>query len=334
MNDSIILTDTRENGVKLKDALSDYLNVEVFVKNDLLAAPTDFSNVKVVFSSWNMPRMTEDEISKIFPSLKIIFYAAGSTKYFAEPFLNCGISIYDASKANGIPVADFVVGQILLANKGYYQSLLSYKRAYRGKKVAESRMYSYCRPGNYKSKIGIIGCGNIGARILERLSSYDLALYFCDPNIQKEAFQEFNACKSSMEWIFSNCDVITNHLPNIDALQDVINYDLLCKMKETATFINTGRGAQVNEKDLIRVMKEKPMACALLDVTKSEGNFPPPLFLNIFKQKNIFLTPHIAGSTGNEYFRLVDYIISLHKKYIGNRLEASTITKDSLKLHT
>ena len=76
-------------------------------------------------------------------------------------------------------------------------------------------------------------------------------------------------------------------------------------MKPNATFINTGRGAQVVEADLIRALREEPGRTALLDVTWPE---PPEEGSPFYSLDNVFLTPHIAGSMGQEVKRMGLYM--------------------------
>ena len=79
------------------------------------------------------------------------------------------------------------------------------------------------------------------------------------------------------------------------------------------TFINTGRGAQVNEPDLIRFLAERPDVTALLDVTYPE---PPAKDSPLFDLENVILTPHIAGSMGNEVWRMAEYMLKEFRCYI------------------
>ena len=77
------------------------------------------------------------------------------------------------------------------------------------------------------------------------------------------------------------------------------------RKKGNATFINTGRGAQIVEADLIRALKEVPTRTALLDVTFPE---PPEADSPFWTMQNVFLTPHIAGSMGKEVARMGSYM--------------------------
>ena len=64
--------------------------------------------------------LTEEQIAEYLPSLKAVFYAAGSVQAFARPFLNRGIQVFSAWAANAVPVAEYTVAQIILAGKGFY----------------------------------------------------------------------------------------------------------------------------------------------------------------------------------------------------------------------
>jgi phosphoglycerate dehydrogenase-like enzyme len=68
-----------------------------------------------------MPEMEGDELAAL-PSLEAVFYAAGSVQSFARPFLNRGITVVSAWAANGVPVAEFTLAQILLSCKGYFRN--------------------------------------------------------------------------------------------------------------------------------------------------------------------------------------------------------------------
>ena len=83
-------------------------------------------------------------------------------------------------------------------------------------------------------------------------------------------------------------------------------------MKPNATFINTGRGAQVVEADLIDALKAEPNRVALLDVTMPEPPKPDSLF---YKMDNVFLSPHIAGSLGDEVARMGEYMLEEYTRW-------------------
>ena len=259
------------------------------------------AQTEYLFSTWGMPTLAEDQIKEYFPRLRGVFYAAGSVQCFARPFLNLGIKVFSAWAANAVPVAEYTVAQIILAGKGFFQGLRIQSKEGR----EAGRAYNDSFPCNYGAKIGVLGVGMIGSLVCRMLKEYKLTVLAYDPFASDEKLSELGAARASLEEIFSECQTITCHIANLPATVGILNYDLFSRMKSNATFINTGRGAQVVEDDLIRALKEQPGRTALLDVTWPE---PPVPESPLWTMENVFLTPHIAGSMGKEVTRMGDYM--------------------------
>ena len=199
------------------------------------------------------------------PSLKAVFYAAGTVQYFARPFLECGIKVFSAFAANAVPVAEFTFAQISLASKGFFQSAKYYRSL-----PAYSHRFANSAPGNFGCKVGLVGLGAIGQMVAERLMALDVEVYAYDPFVSQEKADEYGVRLVSLEEIFSECDIISNHLANKPELENVFNASLFRRMKKRATFINTGRGAQINEFALARHLLMHPSQTFIADVIKNE----------------------------------------------------------------
>lgn len=301
------------------------LDAIVYSKNDVIASPEKFKNTEFIFSTWGMPVFTSEEIKEYFPSLKCVFYGAGSVQFFARPFLENGIKVFSAWGANAVPVAEYTVAQILLANKGYFLSSKMIKSPEARKKATE---YAFRLPGNYDTKIGIIGAGMIGKMVIEMLKAYKLEVLVFDPFLSNEKAQNLGVKKASLEEIFKECQVISNHVANLPETVGMFTYDLFKLMKDNAVFINTGRGAQVVEDDLIKILTEKPFITAVLDVTYPE---PPIEGSKLYDLENVILTPHIAGSLGNEVRRMGEYMCDQFIKYKNNEKYEYEVTLKMLE---
>ena len=295
-----------------------------YKKADIIAAPEKFSSVEYIFSTWGMPKFTEEEIRECFPSLKALFYGAGSVKSFAEPFLLRGVKVFSAWGANAVPVAEYTVAQILLANKGFY---LSCRRDRSVEGYQRALAHFHASRGNYGARVGIIGAGMIGKMVIRELGRYKLDVVVYDPFLSDEAARELGAKKITLKELFATCDVISNHVANVPETQGMMKYELFASMKKNATFINTGRGAQVVEEDLIRAMREEPERTALLDVTVDE---PPTEGSELYSLENIFLTPHIAGSAGDEVARMGEYMLDEFTKYTNGEPTLYEVTEKML----
>lgn len=277
------------------------LDETVYGKEAVLADPSAFADVEIAFSTWGMPVMTEEEIRACLPNLKCVFYAAGSVQAFARPFLACGVKVFSAWAANAVPVAEYTVAQIILANKGFFANAPIAKAGKRDDARAMAKNYS----GNYSEKVGLIGCGMIGTLVAEMLKAYALEVLVFDPFLSPEKADRLGVKPCSLEEIFSECFVVSNHLANNAATQGMLQYRHFASMRPYATFLNTGRGAQVVEDDLVRALSERPDLLAILDVTYPE---PPVEGHGFYTLPNCMLTSHIAGSSGNEVERMGVYM--------------------------
>ena len=155
-------------------------------------------------------------------------------------------------------------------------------------------------------RVGFVGGGSIGSLVCERLKTIDCEVLAYDPYLSEERARSLGVRLVSLPELFSSCDVISNHLANKEELAGIFTYELFSWMKPNATFINTGRGRQVVEKDLARALREEPGRAALLDVLTQEPYAP---WNPLMRRKNAFLTPHIAGSMGQEVWRMAEYMI-------------------------
>ena len=289
----IYLCETKENIKRIYQ-----VDAPVFNREALLAEPGKFRDVEVIFSTWGMPCLTEAQIRENLPELKAVFYAAGTVQAFARPFLAQGVRVFSAWAANAVPVAEYTVAQILLANKGFFRTM-----GYTDKKAAFALAETY--PGNFHSRVGIIGAGMIGKLVIKLLKNFNLEVVVFDPFLPEETARELGVEKVSLEEIFTSCRVVSNHLANNDQTKGMLHGGLFSKMLPYATFLNTGRGAQVVEQELIECLQARPDLTAILDVTSPE---PPVAGSPLYTLPNCILTPHIAGSTGNEVRRMGQYM--------------------------
>ena len=254
----------------------------VFSKDDALAGR--LADVEALFSTWGMPVFTEAEIASRLPKLKALFYAAGATDAFVRPFLARGVAVMSAWRSNAVPVAEFCQAQILLALKGYFRNVRE-GRAACGRAVSG--------PGIFGERVALIGDGAVAHCLMDRLATSRIETVM----IPSRPFER----TVSLEEAFKTAYVVSNHLPDRDDNIACIGRVHFESMREGATFINTGRGRQIDEKALIDVFSARPDLTALLDVTYPE---PPAKDSPLWTLPNVLVTAHIAGSLGDEVRRM------------------------------
>ena len=308
---AIVVTSWKERGEnvynnkKIKEIAQHFeITNQVYAKADIVSDGNDFTDVDLIFATWGMEDYSVEEIKTHLPNLKVLFYVGGSVKYFTKPFMEAGVKICGAWQANAVPVAEYVVSQMILGIKGVFISRINKPSEWDPKKNLVIPV-----KGFYDVKIGIVGGGAIGKAVINMLKNFKdnkLEVYLYSRSLTEQKAAELGVKKTSLEEIFSECDIISNHIANNTQTFGFYNNKLFDLMGERVVFINSGRGQQVVEKDLAVAMKARPASCALLDVTYPE---PPDESCPFWDADNIFLNPHIAGSQNNELERMVDYMI-------------------------
>ena len=139
--------------------------------------------------------------------------------------------------------------------------------------------------------IGIVGCGNIGSRVLKRLKGLEVNVLVCDPYLSKERRNELGIESTSLDELLRQSDIVTVHVPVTAETRGMFNLEKFKRMKREAVIINTARGPVIKTGDLIQALKEKTIAGAGIDVYEEE---PPAADFELIGMENVVLSPHIA----------------------------------------
>ncbi|MHC5034774.1 MAG: hydroxyacid dehydrogenase, partial [Planctomycetota bacterium] len=275
---------------------------------DLSALKSILADTEVILCGWGMMKL-DSEFLEAAPRLEAVFYAAGSVRYFVtDEFWERGILLTSAWAANAIPVIEYTVAAIVFGLKRAIAAARLTRRERKFEKPEAVR-------GLYGARIGIIGAGMIGAGVLERLKDYDVEAFCCDPYVPEERLQELGAKPMDVDTIFGTCDVVSLHAPDVPATRHMVTGEHFRSMKDGAVFINTARGALVNECEMIKVLQDGRIF-AFIDVTEP---MPPKPESPLYALPNVFLTPHLAGSLGEETRRLGAYAVEELRRFIDGR---------------
>ena len=290
--------------------------------SDFLGMSASLEKVEVLFSTWGM----DEELAFLvrdLPELKILFHAAGSVQAFARPLLERGITVVSAWAANAVPVARFTLAQILLSLKGYFGNLREY-----GLSANRGRLPAVSAPGIYAETVGLLGCGMVGRNVAELLRPFGLDVMVCDPFLSAEDAAGLAVRKASLAEVFASAMVVSNHLPDSPSTRGLLDRSLFGSMRPGATFINTGRGATVDEAGLADTLAARPDLTALLDVTFPE---PPAPDSRWYSLPNAHLSSHIAGSNGNEVVLMADLCLEEFRAWRDGRRLRYRVTAGMLE---
>ena len=141
--------------------------------------------------------------------------------------------------------------------------------------------------------LGIIGLGRIGKAVVPRAKGFNMKILYHNRNPDPDA-EKLGVEYRSMDEILAESDYISLHVPLNDKTKHLIGEPELKKLKKTAYLINTSRGPVVDEKALIKALKEHWIAGAGLDVFYEEPTNPKNPLL---KLDNVIVAPHIGSAT-------------------------------------
>src|SRR3954465_13306232 len=136
---------------------------------------------------------------------------------------------------------------------------------------------------------GSLGVGNIGAEALRLVKPFDMKLISHDPFADAALMAEIGVELVDIEELFRRSDILSISCPLSDATKHIVNAQRLALMKPTSYLINTARGPIVDQQALVKVLQERRIAGAGLDVLEQE---PPALDDPILALDNVILTPH------------------------------------------
>lgn len=200
-----------------------------------------------------------------------------------------GVVVFNAPYSNTRSVAELVIAS----------SIMLIRRIPDKNNAAHNGIWLKEAKGSYELRgktLGIIGYGNIGSQVSVLAESLGMKVIFYDAETKMPLGNAED--KRTLKDVISHADIVTLHVPELDATKNLINKNTLKYFKKNAILINYARGEVVNLNDLKKALQNEELAGAALDVyplepEKNGDKFTTPLQ----GVSNVILTPHIGGST-------------------------------------
>ncbi|WP_458108213.1 hydroxyacid dehydrogenase [Arthrobacter sp. R3-55] len=250
----------------------------------------------ILLTGWGCP-MIDHTVLDAAPRLRYILHAAGSVKHhISDACWERGLQVSSAADANAIPVAEYTVAMIVLANK----RVLQIARALHTTRTDVLAEQLFPDMGNYRKRVGIIGASKIGRHVIRLLAPYELEVVVADPYLSPEEAADLGVGLVDLEELVASSDVVSLHAPSLPSTRNLIDDGLIERMRPGTTFINTSRGELVDQ-DALLARVERGDLYAILDVTTP---WVLPAGSRFYTHPNVLLTPHVAGSLGNELERM------------------------------
>ena len=247
------------------------------------------ADADVCVTGWGCRTFTEAVI-KNAENLKIIAHTGGSVAtLITKQLYDKGIKVISGNKVYAESVAEGVVAYILAALRrlpGYTGEM-----AEAGWSGGSDTIYNETL---LDQTVGLVGFGTVSRYLVPLLKPFRCKLLAYDPYVPEQAFTEAGVERlDELEPLFTRSKIISLHMPINTSTFHMIDGKLLSLIPDGALFVNTARGACVDEAALAAELS-KGRFSAILDVYEKE---PLPMDSGLRGLENVILIPHMAGPT-------------------------------------
>lgn len=308
MTTTLILMTPEHRARTLTDATLDRLAAcgEVLVaptgQPDDPTVPPLLARAEVVVTGTGTGRLTPAVLDAA-PRLRAIVHAAGTIRPIVDADVyDRGIQVSSQAAANALPVAEYTLAMILLELKG----IPELARTYRTARAAVDVDGLLARRGSYRRTVGIIGASLVGRRVIDLLGAFDVEILVHDPYLDAADATSLGARWVTLPALLAASDIVSLHAPLLPATVGMIGAAELAALRDGAVFLNTARGAIVDQEALIAELRTGRIR-AVLDVTDPEVPEPNSPLWDL---PNLVLTPHAAGSRGRELHRIGEQAVA------------------------
>ncbi|MDF2658566.1 MAG: 3-phosphoglycerate dehydrogenase [Paenibacillus sp.] len=271
---------------------------------------------QVAVGSWRTPKPSK-AILESCPSLQLWEHAAGSVKaFFTDDLLGSDLMIASCAPAIGKTVAEMALGEMIVGLRRIIPNSQSNRTERRA--PLPNKLYLAA------STIGVVGASQVGRYFLQLVRPFGPRVLVYDPFLTPEAAAELGATKvDSLLELCGQCDAITMHTPMTESTRHMMGAAEFQAMKDDAVFINSSRGACIDEKALIAEL-EKGRLFAFLDVSDPE---PAEMNNPIRTLPNVIYTSHLAG--GPSYY-IGNQVVEDIRSYKSGQKPKMVVTWDML----
>lgn len=255
-------------------------------------------------SPWVVPPIAKAKKLKWIHS-----FSAGMDRVLTPQVLKSKIILSNSSGIHAIPIAEHVIGFMLIFTRKFYDTFKNQQKRIweKNQNVTELR----------DKTVLVMGLGNIGTEVARLASCFGANVIAVKQDIKnKPDFMSKVYSKSKLEKVLPKADFVVLCLPLTTRTHHLFDMKKFKLMKKSAIIINIGRGGLINEKELIEALGKKIIRGAGLDVTEEE---PLPQESPLWEMENVIITPHHSGWSEKYMDRAIDLFCINLKAYLANK---------------
>lgn len=222
-----------------------------------------------------------------------------------------GIYVSNCPGKNSIAVAELTLALITAIDRRIPDNVIDFREGKWNK-----ALYSKA-DGLFGKTLGVIGTGQIGSEVIQRAKAFGLKILAWSRSLTDEKADEMEVVRAKdLSELFEKSDIVSIHLAQNNDTKNLINKDLLSKMKAGSMFINTSRAGIVVENDLLEILREGKIFAGL-DVFKDEPEGKDGAVSSPLRDlKNVYVTHHIGASTTQAQDAVAEETLNIIRDYV------------------
>jgi D-3-phosphoglycerate dehydrogenase / 2-oxoglutarate reductase len=256
-----------------------------------------------------------EEVLKASPNLKAVFCARGGpVNIDVAAATRMKIPVVSAPGRNADAVADITIAFMIILARKIIPAYTSIRPA-SGVNLSRSVFEAFFGNELGGKVLGLVGYGNVGARVAKRALAFGMEVLVYDPYVDKSRIEAPGIKTTDYDTLVKTSDFVSLHVREAPENNNMFGAKQFGMMKPTAYFINTARGSLLDEDALYDAITSKMIAGAAMDVMKVE---PIDRTSKLFELSNVVITPHIAGASHEVRFRGAEIIGKQVEKWLNH----------------
>ncbi|WP_088008247.1 D-2-hydroxyacid dehydrogenase [Indiicoccus explosivorum] len=244
----------------------------------------------------------------------IVVASAGVEKLPAQEILSRGIIVSNVRGIHKTPMSESVLAHLLALKRSLPQLYSQQRDKEWNRKVRSSELAG--------TTAVILGPGAIGSEIGRLLQAFGVRTIGCNRSGRPAPYMNETVPFTELKTVLPEADAVISVLPSTEETRHMLTDSHFQSMKETAVFMNFGRGDLVSDEILVRALKEGEIGAAVLDVFETE---PLPADHAFWTMENVVVSPHVSSHSSKYVERSIDIFIPNLRKFLNGQTDFTNL---------
>ena len=260
----------------------------------------DLAQVQVLLIR-SKTKVTQELIDRAVNLKLVIRGGVGLDNVDREACKAKGIEVMNTAAASSVAVAEMAMAFLVAIPARLIEAHMAMKEG----KFPKNELK---RTELFQKTLGLIGAGAIASELAKRAAGFGMKVIAYDPFLSSHPLAELK----TLDEVLAQADFISIHTPLTDQTRGMFNRESFARMKDGVVIVNTARAKVVVEADLAAALASGKVRAYGTDVWFSD---PPAADCPLLSAPNVFMAPHIGGSSKENLLRIGDIVVDILSRF-------------------